>query len=335
MQQTFLVIDSNGFVNALIQASHDYVTEPPLVTQITRVQTGTRTTPTGTFPIYEEQETEVPAAPIAPLDRLRAIGILQALTDECLSQILYYRTHRSPVQAVARYLRNCAVPTAQDLELADHYLCIPTVDSVVIELHRQITQHVGDELWRQWDLVPVPHLVGLIGGKDYRIAEWERHQQMRTATAPNQVTVSIATLANYILQQLLGRFGPHASQLPLQSIIAEALQRYYPQLVFSDLPEIPLEQLRQWGYPHYNQFYFDYVRTVMDAFHSTFLASRIDPDQLYTAQITPGFVLVLTPAGGSKQTEERRYHDLKFSLSNGDWIPERDRRWLEEYERTR
>ncbi len=335
MQNTFIVLDTQGFMNALIHAS-EYYARRPIVARECRVTGQYRQMDVGgrlaTRWETSEEDVESVIPPITTLTRPRAMLVMKALIDECVSQSVRYRTPTSPIPNVAQALRDCAIPEDEDLLLAENFLSHELVDTTVIELHRMLGNHIGGQAWRQWDVFDTPSMLALIGGQDYRIAEWER-QHGHSEADEDGLSVDISTVANYIHQQLARHIGEAAHHIPLRPMLMDAIRRRYPRVVFGQDGPCTEELLLGMGVPSYEEFFQRFVDPVMKDFDLMFLRSNLQPFMPYRAEMTQTFTVRFYHAELPQDEEASYFEDLRQSIVRGDWIPERDRRRLEEYER--
>jgi hypothetical protein len=328
MEQSFIVLETTGYLNTLIEASHDCARET-----VTALKPITRQVfVDGKVEITYDDE-EIPLEPIKPLSRPRAMKLLAALVEECVSQYVRYRMARSPLPAIAAALRDTVTPSGYDYVVAEHFLCMPEVDSMVIEMTRQIGFHVAEDTWRQWDIAATPYMIGLIGGQDYRIAEWERAHGV-DPDENMKLTVDISAVVNYLHTQLTGHYGEVARKIPLRAVVMDAIHRRFPKVEFQPFEAVPFDLFASLGIESYELFYEKFIHEVMDAFGVTFLLTRIDRTIHYRAEITGNFTLVFYASERPKNEEALYFHELKQSIERGDWVPERERRRLDDYERT-
>lgn len=335
MQNTFIVLDTQGLMNALIHASEDYIRRP-IVAQECRVSGQYCQVDVGGRVARRwettEEDIETVISPITKLTRPRAMLIMKALIDECISQTVRYRAPASPLAYIAQALRDCAIPEDTDLQLAEHFLSHDLVDTTVIELHRLLTTHIDNQTWRQWDVFDTPTMLALIGGQDYRIAEWERQHGQHDEDADG-MSVDISTVANYIYQQLTRHIGDAARHIPLRPMLMDAIRRRYPRVVFGQDGPFTEELLLGLGVPSYEEFFQRFVDPVMKDFDLMFLRVNLKPFMPYRAEMTQTFTVRFYHAELPHDEEASYFEDLRQSIVRGDWIPERERRRLEEYER--
>lgn len=325
-KKTFIVLDTASHINALIRAS-EYYAQPRQVMTATMVMD----------PVEKElveTDGEVTVEAIPKMTRARAMLILTAMYKEVLSSSLFYRSFDDQLDVVAMALRDCAVPEEIDRVVAEDYLGLDEVDNVQIEVQNSVTSYLGGKVWQQWDLIETPYLLALLGGQDYRIAQWERANGHDHRDDDMTLTVDVATVANYIKQQLiLYRGETVAAQIPIAPIIADAIQRRYPLVEFSNHKTVPYEQIQTLLGTDYEHFYNTFIRQVIDAFRSYFLIANLDSSIPYRGEVTKTFNLVFCATKLPRNDEERYFHDLKQSIELGDWVPEAEHRRLNEYER--
>lgn len=335
MQNVFVVLDTMGYVNALIHASEAY-TKKPFVAQESRVTGQYRLEDMGGQQVSRfetiEEDVEITVPPVTKLTRPRALLIVKALVDEYVSQTVRYRTPVSPVVNIAQALRDCAIPENADMLLAEDFLTNELVDTTVIELHRMLNTHIGSEVWRQWDVFDTPSMLALIGGQDYRIADWERTHGY-SEDENECLTVDISTVANYIYQQLYTHIGEASRHIPLRPMLMDAIRRRYPRVVFGQDGPCTEEILLNMGVPSYEEFFQRFVDPVMKDFDLMFLRSNIKPFMPYRAELTQTFTVRFYHSELPQNEEASYFEELRQSIVRGDWIPERERRRLEEYER--
>lgn len=334
-KNVFVVLDLTGPLNVLMRVSEHYaqhshtVIDTRVIGEYQHVNVGYERV--SQFKVREE-DVEVTIPPITPLDRPRAMLIVRALVEEYLSQTLRYREPESATTVIAQALRDCAIPEAHDMYLAEDFLTHETIDSMLIDLHLQLGKHLNGEQWRQWEVFETSRMMALVGGQDYRIVEYHRQHGMEDRAEGEVLSVEINTVANYIHQQLCVRIGEAAKQIPLRPMLIDAITRRYPRIAFG-LQQAAHEHAMRLGVMSYEAFFREFIDPVMKDFDLMFLRINIDPHRPYTAEITQGFTLRLYHAELPADEEARACEELRQSIERGDWIPERERRRLEAYER--
>jgi hypothetical protein len=327
-EQSFIVLDVQGYINALITAVDIYNQGDRQIRFIDDHSDA-------------NNETIVTVDPLPRMDQSRAIRIIHALADENLSQHVHYRTHNSPIYEIAQALRDCAVPVADDILLTENFLCLDTVDGVVLELTRQLGYHISGYPWRQWQLMGTSRMVALIGGKDFRISEWERFHGNEYTQDDEFLRVNITSTVNVIHHSIGQALNLPADHIPVYQMVLDGLRRHCPDFVFQNDHGLYPKMIAAMGVSDYESFYQTFIREPLESFVMMFLHGHLERDnwqlrnEQYNAEFTTDYQLVLTRRSRSATGDELRYRDIRQSVDAGDWLPERDIRWMEEYERLR
>lgn len=332
-KNTFVVLDITGLLSTIIRVSEHYAQQPHTLWDVRvtgeyqQVRVGCERVQR--FKVVEE-DVEITVPPITPLDRPRAMLVVWALINEFLSQSLRYREPEDPTNAIAQALRDCAIPEDHDLQLAVDFMTHESIDAMLIDLHLQLGQHVNGQQWRQWEVFETPRFMALVGGQDYRIVEYHRQHGLEDQYEGEAFAVNIQTVANYIHQQLTSIIGGASTQIPLRPMLVDAITRRYPRVDFG-VQYTTQEHAMFFGVDSYERFFQEFIDPVMKDFDLMFLRTNVNPHQCYTAEITPNFTLRFHHAEVTRDEETREYEELRQAFERGDWIPERDRRRLEEY----
>lgn len=335
-EQSFTVLEVQGYINALTLAVDLFNNSNREIRQIEEV----RSQINGRVTMVEKEQVTT-IDPLPRMDNRRAMCILQALADETISQFTHYRMHNNPVPAIAQALRDCAVPDPLDLLLAENFLCSDIVDGVVLEFNRQLSHHISGHPWRQWQLMATPRLMALIGGKDFRIAEWERYHGGEYAEGDEFLRVNITSTANFIQHQIATGLNIPHDKVPIYDLMLDGLRRQCPELIFQNDYSLYPNMIAAMGVRNYEAFYHTYIREPIESFVMMFMHGHMDRDnwmmrgEQYNAEFTTTNQLVLTRRSRSVDLDERRYRELRQSVDAGDWLPEREIRWMEQYERLR
>lgn len=312
MKHTFVVLETRGYVETLLR------TTKALQQSLGRSRRSTK------------KQVVVPI-----LTRDEAIKIIWTLVDECLAQYVNYRKPNNQTAELAAILTRKDRVDSKDIALTEDFLCMEPVDNMIIDLMWQVGHHVSSNRWRQWDLHAIGDLIVLIGGQDYRIAEWERLTDYHTSVDENlHVQIDVATLANYIQQTLVRHLGEAGYGVPVKPFILDAVARQYPNTQLGESLVIPSDALARAGLGGYEAFWSEHLRDALQVFLSTCVHTRIDSALPYRVTITDTYLLEFRAMERPKTERDRLYWELRESLERGDWLPERDRRFMEEYERT-
>lgn len=336
-EQSFIVLDVQGYVNALIfvvdlfNKSGNYEVRK-IEEQTSRINGAVSRV---------ESEVSVTMEPLPRLDTTRAMQIVQALADETLSQLTMYRVHANPVPMIAQALRDCINPTDDDVILAENFLCNDTVDGVVLELARQVGQHVAGNPWRQWQMLAAPRMMAMVGGKDFRVAEWEKQHGNEYGDGDEFLRVNITSTVNFIQYSIAHGLNIPLDHIPIHALVLDGLRRHCPDFVFKNNYTLYPRMLSSMGVTDYESFYQAFIREPIESFVMMFLHHNLERDhwlergERYNAEFTETYQLVVTRRSQTVGLEERRYRDLRQSVDAGDWLPDREIRWMEEYERIR
>lgn len=350
---TYIVLENRERLAALVAFSREYVKHQHTV-RVERVTTNTRHTTLqsselpphlqsqyeGNGPVdvrfHDNQSLDVynvDVGEIPPLTRERAQVILEAFVRESLSNILAYQKPISALHMTACALHNTHYPTEIQLLNTEHFITEDVVDELHCEVMLEVEHHVGIGSWNEWYAVRTSHLVGLINtNQDHRIREWERQQAYQIEMPPEGEFFGLDDVVNHISTQIRMSLGHYPPLGHLYEIVMGAIARLTGNIIFVNEYDIPLAnpdiRLQQ-----YERFYEDVIEWTVRGFMTVQVSGRLKPMARYHAMITPQGQLHLTEARSGIVQDHAHYRDLCMSLENGDWIPERDRRWLEEYER--
>jgi len=326
-EQSFTVLDVRGYVNGLIAATHQYTVNPMVVNLTT-----THVHPTtGVATDVEERRV---LDPLPPLNQPRAMMILTALTEEIISQMSFYKLRYDPLPAIAQALLDKAVPEDNDYIIAEEFICNDAVDTVLIELSRQVGFYINAQTWRQWEVASTHQLMGLIGGKDFRVAEWELYHGAGYRKDNEALRVNLLPTKDYIQSTLNHALNTPYGQLPMHGVVVDALSRHNTHHRFEKAPMLPLIELKHLGFAQYSEFYHRFVSEPIDSFILLFLQNRLDPNQSYVLELTVDFQLIATQRDHTPNEEQRHYRELRANVDAGDWVPEREIRWMNSYEKT-
>ena len=331
---SFITLDVSGYAKLLMRAVELYTHEVTMVTHACTqghfqdIQVGPNQT-VRRFVTFDEDVTYT-IDPLVSLTYRRALDIITVFVDEYLSQTTRYRDPIDPLPQIASSLReDTAHPSKADIVMAERFLTDDLVDTVVVELHRMLAMYVGNETWRQWDVHTTNAMVALIGRQDYRIQEWEDIN----GVYDEDIVIDINTLGHYLYQKLEALHPGSANHIPMALLLSDAITRRYPGVRFPyDTAQLPV--FFQALNPHwsYEGFYNDIVRPLMSDFAVTCLRRFITADEEYKAEITPGLVVTFTPQPLSNNQRHAYYEDIAQSIARGDYVPERLRRELEDYQ---
>lgn len=339
MQQSFIVLDANRFINALKEATRPY-TEKPIELDVTRrkVVQGKK------GPRSVDVDEKVKVKPVTALTTERARMIVKAMLDDYMDQFLMYRSATVDLdRIVALALRDRAVATANDLALAEYYLTDPKIDDILLELieHVHVYLHeerFGDSAWRKWTLVESGSLLGLLGGRDYRIEAWEEDHLIDDSDR-NDVDINIRTLINYLEKTIEEAYPTSpilSNRISIHALVASVITRYYPSISFSgQYPDEHHRELNKHGMTE-ERFVGRFIHDPTLAFINVYLATKLDRRERYN-----GFIEDVTSRLAINRKEkpvseqEAYFDDIRASIENGDWIPERERQEFDKYERTR
>ncbi len=317
-EQCFIVLDVNGYINALKHAVNVFN------------QTGLELKV-----VQGTEEVTVHLDPLPTLCTTRALRVLYALVEETVSQHVHYRLHSNPVPVIAQTLRDCAVPSDEDCMMTENFLCNETVDGVVLELTRQVSHHISGQPWRQWQVMSSSHMLALIGGKDFRVAEWERFHGHDYRSEDELLRVNITSTVNIIQYSIGYDLAIPIDNIPIHALVLDTLRSHCPEFVFKNDHTLYPSMLDGMGVSDYEAFYRKHLREPIESFVLMFLHSQLEPFENYDAELTDDFLLVVTRRSKTRSQEERLYRELRQSIDAGDWLPEREIRWMRQYERTR
>lgn len=326
-EQSFTVLETRGYVNALVAATYRY-TQNPIQLNVTETRWDEHQK------VFVDHETVRAFDPVPPMNQPRAMMILNALCEEILSQCTLYRTPFDPLSIITQALMDKAVPDEMDYNIAEEFICNEIVDSAFMEFRRQVTALIGTQGWRQWEVVGTNTIMGLIGGKDFRVAEWERYHGDDYRVDNEILRVNLTPTMNCIRYQLEKQLGPMANQIPIHPVLIHALGQHNSHHKFDNPPPLPLMELGNLGFKTYDEFYHRFISDPVDSFTLLFMQNRLDRNLNYKLELRPDYILVVTQKDATPGEEQRYYLDLRTSVDSGDWIPEREMKWMYEYERT-
>lgn len=331
-EKQLVVLDINPIVAGLIDASNYYTIPRTLICSEEYIDT----TPTSKT-IINVRDVAIQSQPIIPLSFKRAFSIALALVNEMVGQYVQYRMPISSLDTIAIALteNDTLVPDRVQMTLAEDFLCLDSVDSLVIDLQQTISTYILPNTWRQWDVINTTNVIALLGGEDHRIAEWKRQNPQWEYTDENtKLVIDIATLTNY-LANVIKSINPQAFGYILPtSLVMDALQRYYPHLNNRHNTQMLYEAVPKFLNMSNDEFYHCYTRQLIKAFMDTHIRVYTDRRSFYKVDVTPSQQLVFTLEPLPTSMKDRYYWDIKQAIENGDWVPEIDRRNLQAYERT-
>lgn len=325
---TLVILDIKPHIKRLVSASEHYA--KPRVVTITRhySEGGDGTHEIGLKEV-KEQVDHIPT-----LSLVRARPVILAIIEDILTAYLRYKESTDVIREVAKAMfGEDSVYTDVQLAIAEDFLIDEQVDNIILDLHNQVGSHVRSNPWRQWDLIP-GHVPALIGGKDYRIAQWEReHGHEYGIEDDEECRKDVSTLINYLQHQIVQLNQAAKNEIPVGPILVEALTRNLPHHRFQDPGPVPYIEVESYLGMSYEDFYRRYVRPVVEIFITTELNPGNNEYSYHRGVITDDYQLVFMKDSLTPPEEENRYIELKQCVDRGDWLPERDLRWLQAYER--
>lgn len=315
-------------------------------------------------------KTNTPLLRIEPLDDRRAMQFLLAVAEEWVVSRVNYRRAKTNFYHYAGILTDIPEDELRDLKanglgledttqldeyiktFVDDFFCLEQVDTTVLELQLQMSPHFKDGEWLQWDVAIQDNILVLVRGQDYRISAWEAEHGYEHADL-HKSEFSLKPLLRYAAEL----YVRHHSR-PLQ--IDGATVNPFFELVLFQITELqPNCNLDQFNFDavnltalrdHYQASltpeYLSNLRDVVRIWVNQHLKFRLSPEREYLIESTPqspvsGAITFRavdewTPTSTSL-AEKQRYRELKemaeiqVALNNGDWVPPRERRRLEDY----
>lgn len=319
----FIVLDTKGLEQAVLQISQHYTEHPPVV--------------------VGPDDNHYTAPPPAALTPQVVTEWLAALIREMVDKHLYYRQPQSATPMLASALYT-AWPDDQvnihwQIAVTEALLTENRVDMAMLDVETQVFAHIGKNeasRWREWRVISIPGtLTGLVSGEDYRIQEFHRLQR---ETSPNSaVDVSIASLVNYLQRQILAELGQSGVDLlpMVPAMVMDVLVASYPRMC--DVEDLTRRTLVAYSWAHanlsYQGFLQRYVRSPVDGFVNSYLSGHLDALGYYEVYLTSRNELLIYPSTPDEYQERREMQEIRQSLENGDYVPESERRQLAVYER--
>lgn len=339
MSQQFIVLDVKGYAQQLVQFSHLFVE------QTNRVLEG----PMPSSRVAQRKRELLSDTPLTPFDLRRAMTWIKLIVDEIIESRLQYKKPESKTQQYASLLFNISplLLTTSHLQFTEDFLCENGVDSIFVEVTLQVSEHVEDNSWRQWETFQQGNMVALIAGRDYRIVEWEN----LTGHSPDEVydlQINLSNMVNYIQQQIVQAVGPGGLMIDLHPIVTDAIRRKFPRIrfdsnilnlttgefayVFDENPTINYDKLFSLGIQSYEQFYNEFIAKVFDMFANMHMRARLDSETPYHGNLSRDFVFstrALKPT--VKNTPKSELEALAESLARGDYLPPDERKMAEDF----
>lgn len=337
MQQTFFVLETAHHFRRLIRASKDYEHQPHRVI-LSRPIKETRTVTIGnkeyhqTVSTDEDYVTEV--EPFQVLTPYKTAMVLRCLVDEAVSQLTRYQVRKEQITPIARILFNTPAPTEAEKIVTENFIQHVDVDETNIDLYNELIDFVGIEPWREWEVHQHGAMIALIGGQDYRISYYESQFGTEDDGDEIGVRIDISAVASHIHQRMVTHYGAEVvNVIPIAKLVADGITRQWPLVSFPGTMPAPTQFLHSIG-ADYETLYRKVASEALEVLAMTGLVTKIQPGRAYIAEITANYTLVLYSTEQDRDVEDQYYRHLRECMDRGDHIPERERRELEDYERT-
>jgi hypothetical protein len=286
--------------------------------------------------------------PLVTMNEAQATQYVKILVQDTVESSVAYKKPSNKIRALASLMFGLpleAVDYVHEIYAREFDECDAVVQ-VFMELISQVGDHIGDNVWVEWDVHANYNMIALIRGRDFRITEYER----LTNTRPDRyhlVEIDLSNMASYIKQSLIDSMGPRAGFVNLAPILQDAFMRQYPRMAFdNDLPgllkdatydfggeqSINYELLAQLGITNYEEFYNHFIVQVFDFMNVTRLCTRLDKRTDYTASLGKDWVITIDESLDRKTKRQlSEVEEMAMSLLAGDRLPENERRLAEAY----
>lgn len=286
--------------------------------------------------------------PLVPMNEAQATQFVKVLVQDTVESSVAYKKPSAKIRHLAGLMFNLPLDAVDYVheQYASEFYEVEEVCQVFMDLIRQVGDHIGDNVWVEWDVHANYNMIALIRGRDFRITEYER----LTNTRPDRyhlVELDLSNLASYVKQALLDALGPRAGFVNLSPILQDAFMRKYPRMSFdNELPSmlkdarydfggensINYQLLEQLGITNYEEFYNHFVSQVFDFMSVTRLTARLDKRVDYTASLGKDWIIAIDERLDSKdKTPLSELEELAMSHLAGDRLPERERRLAEAF----
>lgn len=331
VDHTFIVLDTSGQLEAISQALLDFTNpflvicaEPPkLVTLPVTLESGM----VGQVSTYRGGDVQVSVDGIpTPICNRRCQQILMALLFEAMTQGVNYMETAEPDIAVASAMFDTTRPERHHIAALDLFFSHPRIDVLLNDIMGYMSV-VRDNPWRDWQLMESNGFYVLLGGRDYRVLEWERMTKV-----PKENGTSHEFDMNSLIQfistqhgQQLGRCYPPLSTI--RGMIYDTLVQLLPNInVNSTTPVYTRLD------PAYQQFIHNTVKPALGVFVRTFILPITTPDGhrlhhiKYSGDILDNGVFVLVEHHPTASDEDIERQEILRAIENQDFVPERLRR---------
>lgn len=322
---TFVAMDVLSYRTALMMYVEQYRQSNPTVLTERVVGSG----PTESVDIIR-----VPVTTLQPLTRQGAHKILEILTRERLSMFCMYMNSYEASYEVAQVLHGKDRPDEIERRNAELFLTTDSMDNLTEEINQAVGQYVDIGTYRDWQVVSTPTMIAMIGGDDRRLIEWHQQNDDQSLQPNEECRVDVRPLMGYLYRHLQATFGVEILQWPITPLLADAVVRYFPNLGFPDEAPVPYVDLTAFGITNYNEFYYHFLANAVNTLCGTYLSAYINREVLHHATITPSGYLAVQVADSPRAIEAQACQEIRLAVERGDWVPEGDRRRLNQFERT-
>lgn len=286
--------------------------------------------------------------PLVSMNEAQATQYVKILVQDTVESSVAYKKPSQKLRALASLMFGIPLDAVDYVHevYAREFDEVEEVAQVFMDLITQVGNHIGDNVWVEWDVHANYNMIALIRGRDFRITEYER----LTNTRPDRyhlVEIDLSNMVGYVKQALLDALGPRAGFVNLSPIMQDAFMRQYPRMAFdNDLPKllkdarydfggeqsINYELLAELGIHNYDEFYNHFISQVFDFMNVTRLTTRLDKRVDYVATLGKDWIITVDERLDSKaKLPLTEVEELALSYINGDRLPEHERRIAEAY----
>lgn len=286
--------------------------------------------------------------PLVPMNEAQATQFVKVLVQDTVESSVAYKKPSEKIRHLAGLMFNLPIEAVDYVheQFAREFHETEAVTQVFMDLISQVGNHIGDNVWVEWDVYANYNMIALIRGRDFRITEYER----LTNTRPERyhlVEIDLSNMVSYIKQALTDSLGPRAGFVNLGPILQDAFMRKYPRMGFdNELPalfkderydfggenSINYELLEALGIHNYEEFYNHFVAQVFEFMNVTRLTARLDNRTHYTASLGKDWIITIDERLDNKaKTPLSELDELALSLLAGDRLPEHERRLAENH----
>lgn len=332
VDHTFIVLDTSGHIETIRLALADF-TSPFIATYTEPTRAVSRPVPLadgrmGYETWYSGGDVRVQMEGIpTPISNRRCNQIFMALLNENLTQSVNYLEVAEPDHALACAMFDTTTPDIHQIAALDSLFSHPYIDALIADIHNHLSP-VFQHPWREWKLVESNGFYALIGGRDYRVVEWERMTQVPSDEGMDH-EFDMNSLLQYIATLHAQQTNlPSVSYTATRDIIYDLLRRLTPGIEVKKAPSVSARL---------DPVYITFVNNVVEPAVRTFVNATINPiirsresrglhHTKYSGVISDRGVFVLTEHKPTLSDKEQERQEIINAIANQDFVPERLRR---------